>query len=157
MLGDLKIIPFEPWHLSVMDFREEQNDADLLRSDDTLCITYGKELRARAADGCAYTAVYQGFPIACAGIALGMPHVGEAWSFFDKEFVEAPGKVKYHIYSVIRQHVHSNKAVHRVQANCQADFEIAKKWLEKLGLKEEGVMRGYGANGEDFILYGLHR
>lgn len=157
MLDNLKIIPFEPWHLSVMDFREEQNDADALRGDDLLCFEYGGRLKAQAADGCAYTAVYNGFPIACAGIALGMPHVGEAWSFFDKEFVEAPGKVKYHIYSVIRQHVHSNKAVHRVQANCQVSFTTAQAWLEKLGLKQEGIMRGYGEDGEDFYLYGLHR
>lgn len=41
----------------------------------------------------------------------------------------------------------------RVQATIRADFPTAEKWIKICGFEKEGVMRGWGPDGEDHILF----
>lgn len=42
---------------------------------------------------------------------------------------------------------------HRVQASCSKDSKEQSRWLEWLGFENEGVLRKYGLNGEDYIMH----
>ena len=42
---------------------------------------------------------------------------------------------------------------HRVECYCLASKVSAHRWLERFGAVEEGTLRGYGRNGEDFKLF----
>jgi RimJ/RimL family protein N-acetyltransferase len=41
----------------------------------------------------------------------------------------------------------------RVHATIRADFHNAEKWIKIVGFEKEGVMRNYGPDGEDHILF----
>ena len=41
----------------------------------------------------------------------------------------------------------------RVHATIRADFPTARKWIKILGFQEEGIMKKYGAENEDHILF----
>ncbi len=41
----------------------------------------------------------------------------------------------------------------RLEATCQAEDPRGHRWAELLGFERECLMRGYGPNGEDYLLY----
>ena len=41
----------------------------------------------------------------------------------------------------------------RVQCTIKASIPLAKKWISVLGFSEEGLMRKYGSDGSDHILF----
>lgn len=44
--------------------------------------------------------------------------------------------------------------VHRLQMVVRADFTMGKKWASSLGFEPEGLMKKYGPNGDDYVLFG---
>jgi hypothetical protein len=42
---------------------------------------------------------------------------------------------------------------HRIECVTSAAYPEMQKWLEILGMKREGLLRAYGAGGEDFVQY----
>ena len=45
------------------------------------------------------------------------------------------------------------KNFHRVQAYVKQDWEQAKRWIELVGMQEEGMVRKFSPDGRDHILY----
>ncbi len=43
--------------------------------------------------------------------------------------------------------------VHRLQMVVRADFLVGQKWAESLGFEAECVMKKYGPNGDDYVLF----
>jgi RimJ/RimL family protein N-acetyltransferase len=41
----------------------------------------------------------------------------------------------------------------RLEINVRSDYLIGKRFAEKLGFEPEGIMRKYGFDGSDYILY----
>jgi len=46
--------------------------------------------------------------------------------------------------------------VTRVEIRSIADHDIAAKWLTNLRARYEGLLEGYGTDGEDFRLFAWH-
>lgn len=46
------------------------------------------------------------------------------------------------------------EGVHRIECMSMAGHKEVHRWLRILGLREEGRLRGYGSNGEDFHSFG---
>lgn len=153
------IVPFEPWHISLLNIREEQEYIlsyykDLLGD----LHTYGEYLLESAGvdqkgDRVAWTAMKNGFPILCAGIYSLMPHVGQAWALVTKDFTNAEFCDKIDVVREIRKGI-TTSPYSRVQADTEVWFDVAQKFLESLGFKKEGIMKGYSPDGGDSILYG---
>lgn len=47
--------------------------------------------------------------------------------------------------------------VHRMQAPASVEHVESHKWMERFGAKPESVMRGYGKNGENYVLFVMDR
>lgn len=45
------------------------------------------------------------------------------------------------------------KLAHRIETVTLADRSEARAWYERIGLTFEATLRGYGANGEDAVMY----
>lgn len=43
--------------------------------------------------------------------------------------------------------------VHRFEATVRDDYEVGKKWIERLGFVEEATLKKYGPDKTDYILY----
>lgn len=68
-----------------------------------------------------------------------------AWQNFGRELTETVG-------ALIRQLL-ADKVARRIETVTLASQSRARTWYEKIGLTYESTLRGYGANGEDAVLY----
>jgi RimJ/RimL family protein N-acetyltransferase len=151
------IVPFEPWHLSALKIQDEQHYIYdyAIRCTGSL-EEYGKFAIEMAAqymgEPCASTALVNGRIIGCAGIIRLFPHIGEAWAIFDKDFINISGKAKVKIVNNIKNTIRS-VGLQRVQANTVEGFIGGNQFLQKIGMKPEGVLTKYGYDGNNHTMY----
>jgi len=104
--------------------------------------------------GPAYSGEVDGKLIGACGIMVLWPGVGEAWAFFSADIVQyrrwVHRMVKETLWEIIR-----GLDLRRVQSEVREDSWIARKWVEKLGFKSEGLMPLYGPDGADYVRYAI--
>lgn len=162
MLPKVKIVPFEYWHLEMMNPQEEQKSVfDYAKSTPHGLEGYGKALEFLAApqnDGkpCAWTAMLGGRILACSGITRLQYYMGEAWAVFDRDFFEMSDlnirQCLVRIGRAMRQ-----VELQRVQATTEVGFDRADEFLTRLGFVREGKLKKYGSDGQDHYMYAFVR
>ena len=50
-----------------------------------------------------------------------------------------------------------NANAHRVEAQSLAGYDEVHKWLDFIGLKKEGELKGFGSRGQDFVTFAYVR
>ena len=90
--------------------------------------------------------------IACGGIGLLWPGVGEAW------FWGTPHKTRHPIalYKATRQWLDRSMPLlrlHRVEAIIRQDFAEGHRFAQALGFTAEGIRRQFGPDRMDFTMY----
>ena len=129
-----QIVPFEQKHWDMIEFREFEKES------------MGKvldEIRLRVdASGPAYTGLVDGKVAGFAGVILMWPGVGEGWILGSDLFKE--NKLWF-------MNTHQ---IHRVQTTVLHGHTNLIRLVEFLGMKFEGRLRGYGPQGEDYLMYG---
>ena len=76
----------------------------------------------------------------------------EGWVLATKEINNYPITIS----KVIKQRTDmmiKNNFIRRLQTSVKADCDTAIRFAEWLGLKQEGLMKAYGPDGEDFYRY----
>ncbi len=140
-LKDLRMIPFEPRHLcSVVPRQEDQKPPEIMWS-------------VLHKGGPAWTGMVDDRILFCAGILILWEGVAEAWSFCDEEASRYPREVLKYQVEYLNRMIKERK-LHRVQAHVLSSWRSAYRFMERLGFKRECLMRKYGANSEDYYLYG---
>lgn len=147
-MKDLAISPFEPEDLESISVRT----FDLGWSD--LVSTYTRDNGYVVENlGPAYTARLGGRVVFCAGIYMLWEGVGELWSIAD----ESAARLAYEVYVWQRQLLKTEINTgdfHRLQAHVALKWVSACRYVERLGFEKEAVVRKYGADCSDYILYG---
>lgn len=155
----IEILPFEPWHLELMDIRKEQqyilkylNDMDLSLEK------YGETLvrcaiREFNGNPCAWTYYKDGEVLGAGGILqLNYAHVAQAWCIFGENFQTcyktAVKKIKNSLLEIPSL---------RIEAYTETDFPQAQRFLEYLGFEKEGILRRQGIDTRDNIVYSIIR
>lgn len=91
--------------------------------------------------------------VACSGVSIVWPGVGEAWSVITPLIYKYPlffhKSVKTGLEKIIRE-----KNLHRVQATVVEYFYQGEKWLKALGFLREGLLRRYDLEGNNHWIYG---
>ena len=90
----------------------------------------------------------------CCGVRNIFEHSGEAW------FVFSPiGKQYVRTFEVIRDllhhHIIPRYRYKRVQATADLGVPETVRFLEHLGFEREGILRAYGATGQDMAMYAV--
>ena len=102
--------------------------------------------------GPAFSAFENGKILGAAGVGILWPGVGEAWVCASEEVVAKTlwfhKTIKRTLYNIIEY-----LNLHRVQTAVEVNFEIGKKWAERLGFKYESTMPSYGPNKETYLRY----
>ena len=99
-----------------------------------------------------FSAILNGHLIGSCGIMPYWDGVGEAWICATERIYEHNIDCARMIKSGLKDVIESYD-LHRVQGMMRADWPELKKWAAFLGMKHEGTMRKFGANGEDYDRY----
>lgn len=92
-------------------------------------------------------------PIVAGGYDLVGPQVWQSWMIgtsasWDKHWISITKATRFLMDSLLE------KDARRLQTSALADRELACKWYVKgLKMTPEGIMRGYGVNGEDVATF----
>jgi len=108
-----------------------------------------------ATKGPAFTARQGACVIACAGVMLFWPGVGEAWSVLSPCAAEHPmihRHVKRGLAGIIESH-----GLWRVQATVLDGFAKGERWITRLGFQFESAMPAFGPKGETYNRYAIVR
>ena len=108
--------------------------------------------RGVVASKCAWSAVDGDVLLGCAGIMRLWPGLGYAWALLTPAGRQRPLVVTRLVRQGLAEAMQREK-YHRVQADAIKKHKEACRWLEVLGFTKEGIMRRYGADGEDFVRY----
>jgi len=139
---NIRIVKFKPDHLDSLIPRDfERDHYGLIERFNNLYL-----------EGPAYSVFDGEVCVFCGGVRIIWPGAGEAWLICSNDLghyvrelcLITPRYLKW----IIEDH-----DLRRVQAVVQSDWTQAVRFLEKLGFDMEGVMRKYGPNGEDYIMY----
>lgn len=139
-----KVIPFKPEHLQSLD-------------EDTfkrlgLIPDWFEKAKQFNGNGTCYSGFVDDELIACAGINILWPGVGEAWAVVTPRIYKHPlffhKAIVHELNAIIKKH-----KLCRIQATVLNDFPKGKEWLERLGFEPEGIMRKYDTEGLDHARY----
>ena len=105
--------------------------------------------------GTSWVALYDGVPSAAFGFTSPrplQPHIAGIWAFGTKRFkrcVPAMTRLCLNEWPIMARTLE----IRRMEVRSLASHDIAHRWLSAIGARREGLMRGYGINGEDFELW----
>lgn len=88
--------------------------------------------------------------LATAGVHLMWNGVGEGWALVSPKVEENGLVFARYAKKMISDIIKSNNLT-RVQATIHGSDTVAAKFASWLGFQNEGVMRKYGVNGEDYV------
>lgn len=99
-----------------------------------------------------WVAWHDGEPVASVGAMLRWPGVWSAWCLGTDKFPKVALSVTKHITRVMLPAVRA-AGMHRADCFCLADYDKARRWLERMGAREEATLAKWGKNGETFVSY----
>lgn len=91
-------------------------------------------------------------PVAAYGAMPMWPGVWSLYLFATPHFQHVAWDVTRHIRRVMMTSL-SIAGAHRAEARSLSTYLEAHAWLERLGARREGELKGYGRGGEDFITF----
>ena len=104
-------------------------------------------------DELAFTVIYKGKMVACAGIAQQREGVGLAWALYPLDIG------RYHIDPQITRdrmkEIMDKKGLWRVEATVRCDFPAGASYLRYMGFKREGRMEQNEPDRTDSFLYAI--
>ena len=140
--------------MRVINYRQEHL-ADLMDGDlsngtqnHVFVKTYAESLEL---PGWSFTVIDTGHLVCCVGITEMWKGVGEAWFVGSARLHDKSRAFIRLTRSGIFEDTIKKHKLWRVQAACRADWPAALRFAKFMGFEEEGLMKKYGHNGEDFI------
>jgi hypothetical protein len=142
----LDIVPFVPAHAEEIALRE----LDLVPFADAGA-TARDMGRVYAAGGPAFTGLAAGRVVACAGIVVTRPGLGDGWA------LTSPDTPRFALsfcraFSRLMPQVIADFHLTRVQALVVDGHTVSRQWLARMGFGFEGTLRKY-LNGRDYHMY----
>ena len=102
-------------------------------------------------NGVAFTTVFDGRIVACAGIEQMWEGVGQAWALCVNDI----GKIHMSPRANRDKFFEIARPFRRVQAPLRADLPAGIKFAEYMGFIQESVMKRYNPDGTDALMYVL--
>lgn len=116
-----------------------------------------RETVLAASFGKAAIAYHKDRPAAVIGVSpKPWPHVWDAWAYGTDEFEKVGLSLTRYALKVLKPHLLKSSA-HRLEAPSHVDHAQAHSWLRALGATNETLLRSYGRDGADYILFSWTR
>lgn len=101
----------------------------------------------------ARTLEHEGVPVACYGIVIRWPGLGEVWGMFSQTALDHPTHLARDVRAWL-EIAEEFYELHRIQTSAPVEHAAAHRWLMHLGFVPEARLVGYGVHGGTHILYG---
>lgn len=145
----LYVKSFVPSDALLMNFRDKEEYNELLR----VIPNYFTEL-AEMCQGNAYTIYKDNEIIAITGWVPSIMNFCQIWFFAAEDLQQKFNIEAFRIFNSILEK--AKQEWERIETTCKEN-KRNKRFLEKLGFKQECLMRKYGFFGEDMYLYAIIR
>lgn len=145
---NIENIQYEPAHAYlILDNKVREQDMWLSAFPD-----WDKWVEGWKDGGPARTLIIEHQIVCCGGIVLLEWNKGEAWTLFSTLINKYPKSVfrfvRDNLELLIREH-----ELNRVQALINPYSDRSQRFAEHLGFEKEGLLRSFGPNGEDYLMY----
>lgn len=140
----IKLIPYHPEHLNLIEAKEE----DIARYGEINGDTY----IALSENGVAFTAIEDGRILVIGGILQTSMHTGYCWTLISKH--ASKGGVK--VFRLVKNQLEAmmrDMKIHRVETSNLRDAVDHHKWCKLLGFEEEGILKKYDDRKRDYIRF----
>jgi len=145
-VSKVNIIPFENEHAKFILDQPLNSKLLELKTEHKKYAYFLKEI------GMSFTGIVNNKPIAAGGVFPLWDGVAEGWVLATNEINNYP----ITFARVMKQRTDmmiANNKIKRLQTSVKADCDLAIRFAKWLGLKEEGLMKKYGADGSDYYRY----
>ena len=115
-----------------------------------------REICLATALGMAGVSFQSGKPVGLVGVSPIRSGVWSVWSFGTGEWGRGVIDMTRFGYRQLRPFL-LRRGAHRLQCESHIEHEEAHRWLALCGAQREGVLRGYGRDGSDFIQFSWTR
>lgn len=99
---------------------------------------------------------FRGRPTGIVGVSPIRHGVWSIWAFGTNEWRRGVTDLMRFANRDLREFL-MRKGAHRMQCESRIDHVDAHKWLELCGAKREGILRGFGRDGSDYIQFSWTR
>ena len=140
-----RLVRFEGWHLNWLDFNNINGLglAGIISKSDAKLIE----------DHCtSWTGIQDGKIVGCGGFTPLWEGVAEIWMYLQPDAFKRK-KVALKLMKHILNDIIKQKKYHRIQAIVLKDYKAGIRFAEFFGFKNEGLMKSYSVNKEDFYRY----
>jgi hypothetical protein len=103
--------------------------------------------------GPSYTLLDGDIPIISGGFAMMWSGVCDSWMLVSKHMERYPLSV-YRTVSATMEAVIEKYKLYRIQTIIKEDDNKAINWIERLGFTREGVLRQFGPDKKNYLMYG---
>ena len=140
-----RLVRFEAWHLNWLDF----NDINGLGLAGIISKSDAKLIE----DHCtSWTGIQDGKIVGCGGFTPLWEGVAEIWMYLQPDAFKRK-KVALKLMKHILNDIIKQKRYHRIQAIVLKDYKAGIRFAEFFGFKNEGLMKSYSVDKEDFYRY----
>jgi len=147
-MKSVEIIAYEAKH--ALEIKTRQMDMDERKTENFEAWAKFNE------NGAAFTGLYEGKIVGCAGVRVLWKGVGEAWAVFSPNVIHLVKEAYVYVDKYL-QIIMEDHGLWRVQCHVRTDLDIFSHYVENLGFEREGLMRKYGYDGKDRYLYSYVR
>lgn len=148
-MSNHKAIPFKAAHIECMDIREQE--LNLLNSNPKFL----RSLPYLESEKCAITIISKGIVIAVLGYIELQKGVFEIWLIPSKHIYKdsiAFARLVWYYKNTILEHFDW----HRLQV-IAADDDLHNRWVRFLKFEREGLLRSWGPDKQDFVIWSIVR
>jgi hypothetical protein len=146
LAAQVKIRPFQMDDMLRINLREIDMRTGTFYDSGVKCTVSAAE------KGEALTLLVDDVILSIGGIVPLFPGVAEMWSLASKEVDRHPIVFHKSIIKILKFWEKQNE-LHRMQCKVFAGHDKSQKWLERMGFKNEGLMRKYDALKNDYYMY----
>ena len=140
-----RLVNFEAWHLKWLDFDNINGMGLAFRIPE-------QDAKAIERWSQSWTGIQDGKIVGCGGFTPLWKGVAEIWMYLEPEAFKRK-RLALKLMKHILNDIIERKEYHRIQAVVLKDYKEGIRFAEFFGFKNEGLMKQYSTNKEDFYRY----
>ena len=140
-----KLVNFEAWHIKWLDHNKVNGMglADVISEEDSILLENGSH---------SWTGIQDGKIVGCGGFTPSWDGLADIWMYLEPTAFKRKRLALRLMRQVLNDIIQQGK-YHRIQAVILKDYKEGMRFAEFFGFENEGLMKQYSSDKEDFYRY----